>query len=105
MCVGMCVCHHTQATSWAKSLADEYEQQVRGWYHELDKLREKLLEQSCVDLGLVLGQHTLEVMRRYVYGHSSLHPLFIAQRTYTRANASSQACSMREPCHAMPCRP
>lgn len=55
---------YSQATHWAKSLASEYEAQMRGWYAELDKLRAKLLDAACVDLGHVMCQHALEVVRK-----------------------------------------
>jgi hypothetical protein len=45
-------------------LAVEYEAQIQGWYAELDKLRAKLLDAACVDLGHVMAQHALEVVRK-----------------------------------------
>ena len=40
-----------KATHWGKALSDDYEDQVKGWLEELEKLRHKLREAACVDLG------------------------------------------------------
>ena len=39
-----------KATNWAKGLADEYDDQIKGWLSELEKLRRKLREAACFDL-------------------------------------------------------
>ena len=44
-----------RATNWAKTLADDYDDQIKGWISELEKLRRKLCEAACVDLAYDLA--------------------------------------------------
>ena len=43
------------ATNWAKTLADDYDDQIKGLNSDLEKLRLSLREAACVDLAYDLA--------------------------------------------------
>eukprot|EP00798_Chlamydomonas_sp_ICE-L_P031763 gene31763-6961_t len=52
-----------RATNWAKGLADDFDDQIKSWVSELDKIRLKLQEAACVDLAYDLTAYALEFTR------------------------------------------
>eukprot|EP00798_Chlamydomonas_sp_ICE-L_P023583 gene23583-9111_t len=52
-----------RATNWAKGLADDFDDQIKRWVSELDKVRLKLQEAACVDMGYDLTSYALEFIR------------------------------------------
>lgn len=57
-----------RATHWAKQLSEEYEESIRAYCCELERLRSRLRDVAAVDLGYEIGAAALEVVRRCV-GH------------------------------------
>lgn len=49
----------------AKSLADDYDEQIKSYFEELDRLRATLRDAACVDLSLEICNHALEWARRW----------------------------------------
>lgn len=55
-----------RATHWAKQLSEEYEESIRAYCCELERLRARLRDVAAVDLGYEIGSAALEVARRRV---------------------------------------
>ncbi|KXZ47471.1 hypothetical protein GPECTOR_35g909 [Gonium pectorale] len=55
-----------RATHWAKQLSEEYEESIRAYCCELERLRARLRDVAAVDLGYEIGASALEVVRRRV---------------------------------------
>lgn len=55
-----------RATHWAKQLSEEYEESIRAYCCELERLRARLRDVAAVDLGYEIGASALEVVRRWV---------------------------------------
>ncbi|EFJ51048.1 hypothetical protein VOLCADRAFT_103689 [Volvox carteri f. nagariensis] len=55
-----------RATHWAKQLSEEYEESIRAYCCELERLRARLRDVAAVDLGYEIGAAALEVVRRRI---------------------------------------
>ncbi|GIL70608.1 hypothetical protein Vretifemale_1330 [Volvox reticuliferus] len=55
-----------RATHWAKQLSEEYEESIRAYCCELERLRARLRDVAAVDLGYEIGAAALEVIRRRI---------------------------------------
>ncbi|GAX78187.1 hypothetical protein CEUSTIGMA_g5629.t1 [Chlamydomonas eustigma] len=55
-----------KATNWAKNLAEDYDDQIKSWLTELEKLRRKVRDAACVDLGYELAGYAQEMICRRI---------------------------------------
>ncbi len=61
-----------QATSWAKTQCEAYAAQATELQTCLDRVRTQLVEQACIDLGVLLNSRVLEGARRRIEAAADL---------------------------------